>query len=168
MAIQETIGRLTLAGLRIMYGILWIQQARWKVPPDFGRSSNGGLWYWVHEAIKYPTLGAHQAFLQQVVVPNFILFGWLTLFTELFIGTTHLLGGLTRLGALVGLAMSINVTLSVFRVPNEWPWTYAMLIGYSILFLTQRAGHTLGIDGLLIHWLQRWPQGWARAIGRWL
>ena len=72
--------------LRIMYGILWLQQAMWKVPPDFGMKAGDGLWYWLNQAIQHPTWGVHHAFLTKVVLPNFILFGYLTLLTEAFIG----------------------------------------------------------------------------------
>jgi hypothetical protein len=48
-----------LALARILYGYLWWQQSGWKVPSDdFGRKSGGGLWYWVHQEIQYPTVTA--------------------------------------------------------------------------------------------------------------
>ncbi len=150
---EARIFRLTVGLLRIVYGLLWIQQAAWKVPPDFGRTAGDGLWYWLNQAVQHPTWSLHHAFLTSVVLPNFILFGYLTLFTELFIGLTLLLGLFSRLGALVGLAMSINITLSVLKVPHEWPWSYLMLIGYSLLFLSFRSGRSLGLDGFLSRWL---------------
>jgi thiosulfate dehydrogenase [quinone] large subunit len=95
--------------------------------------------------------------LTKVVLPNFILFGYLTLLTEAFIGLSLTLGLFARLGALIGFFMSINVTLSVLSVPNEWHWTYLMLIGYSLLFLSLRSGRSLGIDTLIHRWLARRP-----------
>lgn len=141
-----------LACLRIIYGILWLQQATWKVPPDFGRQAGDGLWFWLQQAVQHPILGLHHAFLTKLVLPNFIFFGYLTLATELFIGMTLTLGVLSRLGAFVGLAMSINVTLSVLRVPGEWAWAYYMLIGYSLLFCATHPGRVLGLDAL---WARR-------------
>lgn len=155
----------SLAFLRIMYGLLWLQQAAWKTPPDFGRGAGDGLWYWLNQAVQHPTWSLHHAFLAHVVLPNFVLFGWLTLATELFIGFTMTFGFLSRLGALVGLLQSINVALSVLRIPNEWPWSYYMLMGYGLLFLTSRAGHTLGLDGLLTRRLATVsPSGWIRRL----
>ena len=52
---------------RIVYGLLWWQQSKWKVPSDdFGRKSGGGLWYWVQQEIQYPTIAAYKAFLVNV------------------------------------------------------------------------------------------------------
>lgn len=141
-----------LASLRIIYGILWLQQATWKVPPDFGRQAGDGLWFWLQQALQHPTLGLHHAFLVKIVLPYFRLFGYLTLATELFVGVTLTLGVLSRFGAFVGLAMSINVTLSVLRVPGEWAWAYYMLIGYSLLFCATHPGRVLGLDAL---WARR-------------
>ena len=56
---------------RIVYGALWWQQSKWKVPSDdFGRRSGGGLWYWVHQEIQYPTVTAYKDFLESVVIPH--------------------------------------------------------------------------------------------------
>lgn len=154
--IQESpLFRFTLGALRIMYGILWLQQAKWKVPPDFGMKAGDGLWYWLNQAIQHPTWSVHHEFLTNIVLPNFILFGYLTLLTEAFIGLSLTLGLFARLGGLVGLLMAINVTLSVLRAPHEWHWTYFMLIGYSVLFLSFPSGRILGLDSLLSRWLEK-------------
>ena len=74
---------------RILYGILWWQQSKWKVPSDdFGRKSGGGLWYWVQQEIQHPTVNAYRDFLVNVLIPNWTFFGWMTLITETFIGVT--------------------------------------------------------------------------------
>jgi thiosulfate dehydrogenase [quinone] large subunit len=151
-----------LALARIVYGLLWWQQSKWKVPSDdFGRISGGGLWYWVHEEIRYPTLTAYKQFLETVVIPNWTLFGWMTLVTETFIGATLILGLFSRLGALVGLGMAINVTLGILSVPHEWGWTYTMLIMFPAVFLLTGAGRSLGLDAFLVAPLER-----AAASGR--
>ena len=114
---------------RIVYGLLWWQQSKWKVPSDdFGRKSGGGLWYWVHQEIQFPTVGAYKDFLVNVMIPNWTFFGWMTLITETFIGVTLILGLFTRLGALVALGMAANITVGILSVPHEWGWTYTMLI----------------------------------------
>jgi thiosulfate dehydrogenase [quinone] large subunit len=76
--------------LRIAYGVLWLQQAMWKVPPDFGLARGDGLYYWTQEMVKYSFLAPHKFFVASVVLPNFLLFAWITLLTELFIGASHL------------------------------------------------------------------------------
>lgn len=132
---------------RILYGILWWQQSRWKVPSDdFGRNSGGGLWYWVQQEIQHPTVPAYQAFLTTVVIPQWTLFGYLTLITETFIGVTLILGLFTRLGALVALGMAANITIGILSVPHEWGWTYIMLMMLAGLFMLTGSGRSVGVD----------------------
>jgi len=157
-----------LGALRIAYGILWLQQTTWKVPPDFGLARKDGLYYWTGEMVKYSFLSPHKFFVESVVLPHFLLFAWLTLLTELFIGFSHLVGVVSRLGAFLALAMSANLLVGLARHPGEWPWSYLMLLGYALLFLSGHPGRTLGLDG----WLSRRLNSpalagrvWARVLG---
>ncbi len=156
-----------LGFLRIAYGILWLQQVSWKVPPDFGLIRKDGLYFWTSEMAKYSFLPPHRFFVESVVLPNFLLFAWLTLLTELFIGVSHLVGVVSRLGALLALAMSANLLVGLARHPAEWPWSYLMLLGYALLFLSGHPGRVMGLDG----WLSRRlsspvlaDKAWARAL----
>jgi uncharacterized membrane protein YphA (DoxX/SURF4 family) len=157
-----------LAVLRIGYGILWLQQTLWKVPPDFGMASGGGLFYWTKEMVKYSFLPPHRFFVEQIVLPHFILFAWLTLLTELFIGVSHVLGIFGRLGALAALGMSSNLLIGLARHPGEWPWSYIMLVGFALLFLSVHPGRVLGLDGWLSRRLGKPAlagRSWARYLG---
>ena len=159
-----------LALARILYGYLWWQQSGWKVPSDdFGRKSGGGLWYWVHQEIQYPTVVAYKNFLVNVLIPHWTFFGWMTLITETFIASTLILGLGTRLGSLVAIGMAANITIGILNVPHEWGWTYTMLIMFPVLFLLMDAGRSFGVDSFLaprldraaaegnrLAWLVRW------------
>jgi thiosulfate dehydrogenase [quinone] large subunit len=135
---------------RILYGVLWWQQSKWKVPADdFGRKSGGGLWYWVQQEIQYPTVTAYKDFLVNVMIPHWTFFGYMTLCTETFIAVTLILGLFTRLGAVVALGMATNITIGILNVPHEWGWTYTMLIMLAALFLLTGAGRSLGVDAFL-------------------
>jgi thiosulfate dehydrogenase [quinone] large subunit len=138
-----------LAVLRVAYGILWLQQAMWKVPPDFGLARGDGLYYWTQQMAQYSFLAPHKVFVTSIVLPHFLLFAWLTLLTELFIGVSHLLGLVSRLGALAALGMSANLFIGLARHPAEWPWSYGMLMGFALLFLSTHPGRVLGLDMLL-------------------
>ena len=151
---EQRVAGLTLALLRMGYGLLWLKEASWKKLPDFGMRAGDGLWYWTNEMVKYSAAAPHKYFVQHVVIPNFLFFGYMTLATELFIGVSMLLGVFTRLGAFAALFMALNITTGLIRHPGEWPSAYFMLIGYSLLFLSFRAGRRLGIDALLAHRLE--------------
>jgi len=148
--------------VRILYGVLWWQQSKWKVPSDdFGRNSGGGLWYWVQQEIQYPTVLAFKNFLVNVVIPNWTFFGWMTLITETFIGVSLILGLFTRLGSLVAIGMALNITIGMLSVPHEWVWTFVMLIMLPVIFLLTDAGRSFGLDSFLAPRLDR-----AAAHGR--
>src|SRR6266536_2692104 len=137
---------------RVLYGLLWWQQSKWKVPSDdFGRKSGGGLWYWVHQEIQFPTITAYKDFLVNVMIPHWTFFGYMTLAMETFIGTTLILGVFTRLGALAALGMATNITLGILSVPHEWGWTYAMLIAFAAVFLLTGVGLTNACDLACAH-----------------
>jgi thiosulfate dehydrogenase [quinone] large subunit len=156
---------------RILYGLLWWQQSKWKVPSDdFGRISGGGLWYWTQQEIQHPTVQAYKSFLVDVVVPNWTFFGWLTLVTETFIGATLLLGLFTRLGSVVAIGMAANVTIGILSVPHEWVWTYTMLIMWPAVFLLTDAGRSFGVDAFLAPRLDRAAARGSRLawLVRWL
>ena len=156
---------------RVIYGYLWWQQSKWKVPSDdFGRKSGGGLWYWAQQEIQYPTLTAYRDFLVNVLVPHWTFFGWMTLLTETFIAVTLILGLGTRLGSFVAIGMAANITVGILNVPHEWGWTYVMLIMLPALFLLTGAGRSFGIDAFLAPRLDRAAEqgsGVARLV-RWL
>lgn len=156
---------------RIVYGLLWWQQSKWKVPSDdFGRTSGGGLWYWVHQEIEHPTVNLYKDFLVNVMIPNWTFFGWMTLITETFIGVSLILGLGTRLGSLVAIGMAINITIGILSVPHEWVWTYTMLIMLPVLFLLTDAGRSFGLDAFLVPPLERARARGGRLAGlvRWL
>jgi uncharacterized membrane protein YphA (DoxX/SURF4 family) len=158
-----------LGVLRICYGILWLQQTLWKVPPDFGMVHGDGLFYWTKQMAQYSFLPPHKFFVESVVLPHFLLFAWLTLLTELFIGFSHLFGIASRLGALAALAMSTNLLIGLARNPSEWPWSYLMMVGYALLFLSTHPGRVLGLDGRLCEYLgtpRLADRAWASALRR--
>jgi hypothetical protein len=66
------------------------------------------------------------------------------------IAVTLILGFFSRLGALIGTLMAINLWLGLYRSPAEWPWTYFFLIVVQIMLLVQRPGRSLGLDAILL------------------
>jgi thiosulfate dehydrogenase [quinone] large subunit len=156
---------------RLFYGVLWWQQSGWKVPSDdFGRKSGGGLWYWVHQEIQYPTVLAYRDFLVNVMIPHWTFFGWMTLITETFIAVTLILGLCTRAGSIVAIGMAANITVGILNVPHEWGWTYVMLIMLPAVFLFTDAGRSFGLDAFLVPRLDRAAAGGNRMawLVRWL
>ena len=95
---------------------------------------------------------AYGAFLRGFVIPNFSWMAWIIFATELFITVTILFGILARLGALVGTAQALNLTIGLLAVPAEWEWTYIMLTTLNFVLLMTAAGRHVGIDARLHPW----------------
>jgi hypothetical protein len=63
-----------IAVLRIGVALMWIQNASWKTPPDFGETDKSGLYVFTRYAVEHPVLPPFAALIDQVVLPNFVFF----------------------------------------------------------------------------------------------
>jgi hypothetical protein len=64
--------------------------------------------------------------------------------------------------------MSANLLIGLARHPSEWPWSYLMLMGFALLFLSTHPGRVLGVDGWLARYLRPADgaeRPWVRAVG---
>jgi thiosulfate dehydrogenase (quinone) large subunit len=159
---DEQLGQFGLVFARLMIGVLWITQLAWKIPPSFGCPANfavsasytsrtTGLCDWTGLMGVYSILPLHKAFVNNFVIPNLAWMGWFIFLMELFIAATLILGALSRLSALVAILQAANLLIGLSAVPNEWYWTYGMLIVLHVLFFCIPPGRTFGIDA----WLRR-------------
>ena len=148
---QRNLEDLSTYVLRFFIGCMWWQQTLWKLPPTYTDlpDGSGGLRYWVSKMLTGAALSWHNDLVQNVVLPHFLLFAPLVYAAEVFIGISLMLGLATRLGALLGALMAINLWLGLYRTPNEWPWTYFFLIVIQLLFVIYHAGRSLGADALI-------------------
>jgi len=148
---SQSANRLVIAGVRITVGLMWLANLHWKVPPDFGEKNGGGLYKYSAAVSRHSPLGLFTWVTEQIILPNFRLFGWITLLTELALALLLLVGYRTRWVALAGAAMSVPILLSTvyYDRADEWSWAYFMMIAlHAILFATD-AGKAHGLDGVL-------------------
>ncbi len=139
---------IALAGLRILAGLIWLYNVVWKIPPDFGQNSRSGLFQFTNYAVDYPVLPPFSWLIEHAVLPNFTAFGWLVLVMETVLAVLLLTGTAVRLAALIGVAQSVAIALSVAEAPNEWPWAYAMLIGIHVVLLLTPCGQYAAVDAV--------------------
>lgn len=133
---------------RIIAGMLWLSNTDWKRPPDFGRP-NRGLWVFTNHGIDNPVFGPFKWFLQEIVVPNFKLFGWITVAVEVGLAFLLLAGLWTRFAGLLGVGMSISITLSVLNTPGEYNWAYYLMIATHLAIIGLGAG-PWSVDSLIL------------------
>lgn len=152
--------RVVIAAVRIAVALLWIQNVNWKRPPNFGRDADRGLYKFTNDAVLHPVLSPFTWFVEHVVLPNFTLFGYLTLFLEFSLGAFLLAGLLTRLWAVIGIVQTSAITLSVLNAPNEWHWSYYLMFVAHFVLLATAAGRVAGLDAIL---RPRWRQSSSRV-----
>ena len=160
--------RLLAAG-RIALGAYWLWEQHWKLPPEFGLHDARGLMFSFQSSIDHPTLGLYRTFLQDIVVPNFFLFGWLVFLTETAIGISLVMGLLTRAGALMGTLQAINLLVAQ-GATEEGPWLYLGLIAANLAALLTPSSRDLSVDRRLAATLEAdgpRPNRVGRAM-RWL
>ena len=153
------LSRALVAVVRVVVAMMWIQNLNWKIPPDFGRDRKADLFAFVQDAVTHPVVPAYSWLVEHLILPNLPLFGYLTLLTEFGLGVFLLTGLLTRLWALVGVAQSVAIALSVLNTPGEWHWAYYLMIAAHLLLFATAAGRVAGLDGVL-------RPGWRRSRSR--
>ena len=160
---QRTVRDVATWLLRFIVGVMWWQQSLWKIPPNYD-----GLIYWMKQMVDHAAIPLQSELVAHIVLPNIAVFAPLVYLTEVGIGISLMLGLCSRLGALAGVGMAVNLWLGLYSAPGEWPWTYFFLVVIQLLFLLDPPGRSLGVDVLLQESvLQVSPRGAAvvRGIG---
>jgi hypothetical protein len=118
-------------------GLLWLSSVSWKVPPDFGDTAGGcsGLCGYVDAGIEHPVAPGTRWVLDTIVQPQLGLFGWLVLVVEAALAALLLSGRHLRIAAVLGFAQSLAIGLTVANAPDEWYWSYLLMLGLHLAVL---------------------------------
>ena len=146
--------------IRIVVGLLWLENASWKVPTKF----TGSFRRFTESAVDHEVFGPYAFFVKNVALKNFTAFGWLTLLTETLLGALLIFGICTRFASLLGVGASLAITMSILHVENEWPWSYYLMIVAHLALFALDAGRTGGIDAFLTDRSRSWERA-ATVIG---
>lgn len=136
------------AAVRIAVGVMWLTNAGWKTPPTFGQADGSGLFAFTSDAIAHPVFPPFSFAIEHLVLPVFPAFGWGVLLAESALAVMMLSGSWVRIAALLGIAQSLAIGMSVANTPNEWPWSYLLMIAVHAVLLVLPAGRILGVDGV--------------------
>lgn len=101
--------------------------------------------------------------LEGFVQPNIRWFGWFIWGAEAFIFLSLFLGLFSRLGGLVAVVISGQLALGLAGIsdPQEWEWSYNLMVLLSLIFFALPPGRVWGVDAWLRPRLQN-----AAAAGR--
>lgn len=140
-----------IGGVRILAGLLWLANIHWKVPTAFGEDTKGGLYKYSASVLRHSPFAPFRWMTEHIILPNFQLFGWITLLSEIAFAALLLIGYRTKLVAFGAALMTVPIMLSVLYYDNadEWSWSYLLMIGVHLLLIASDAGGHLGLDGLL-------------------
>ena len=150
---------LWLALIRVVVGVVVLRNA-W---PKFAAGWLGGVVPYLTVSAPYASdyqrrlaahvgntpFGWHRDFLQQSVLPHAGTAATVHAWAELLVGIGLVLGLLTGLAALVGLVLTLNVSLGTY-VPGAGPPAVHWLLPAGMLaFLGSRAGRVWGLDAVI-------------------
>lgn len=152
---QRSIQHIGRCLLRVIVGTMWWQQSLWKVPPHY----DWGLIHWMQEMVEHGSIQLQSDLVRDLVLPNIRIFGPLVYAIEVAIAVPLILGLATRLGALLGALMAINLWLGLYNAPGEWPWTFMFLVVIQLVYLIDPPGRSLGVDALLWRRNERFTEG---------
>ncbi len=167
-----------IAVASIGLGYLFFTQLWWKLPPDFGcraEFSKGGLCFFLDHSVEEADASdallkanilesrpgseisvpigwatqANAAFIENFVRPNIQWFGYVIWGTEAWIFLSMCLGFFSRLGALAAIGMSMQLMIGLAHTPNEWEWSYILMVLLSVAMFGIAPGRYFGLDRLL-------------------
>jgi len=155
-----------LGSARIAVGLMWLANLHWKVPPNFGEATGSGLYKYSASVSRNSTFAPFTWVTEEIVLPNFAVFGWFTVIVETVLAVLLIVGYRTKLAALAGAAMTIPIFLSVvyYDRADEWSWAYFLMFAAHLLIYASAAGEHLGLDGVLRRG-GRAPKHAIRAVG---
>ncbi len=94
--------------------------------------------------------------VENIIMPNIEIMGWLIWLAEFSIVVLVGLGLFSRLGGLIALGVSLQLTVGLAGIPRpfEWEWVYLNMVFLSIAVIAIAPGRFFGIDSFLVPRLQ--------------
>jgi uncharacterized membrane protein YphA (DoxX/SURF4 family) len=137
-----------IALLRIMLGVMFL--TTWASNLSKGYYTPDGLTNFF--TVKFPQaanpLSGYASFIENVILPARYVFAPIQLVGECLLGIFLLVGVLTRLTSIAAAFFIANTFLATLG--QDWPWSYAMILGILFVVFCTQAGRSLGVDGWLV------------------
>jgi uncharacterized membrane protein YphA (DoxX/SURF4 family) len=149
--------------LRVTLGLMWFYNVAWKRAPDFGREAGNGLYRFTSYAVEYPVVPPYAWLVENLVLPAIVPFGYVVLLAETTAAVLLLTGRWVRIGALVGLAQSVAIAMSVLYAPEEWPWSYWLMIAGHVVVLLGASARLGSLDAARAEGRRPVRQAWVWA-----
>lgn len=148
---------------RLLIGSMWWQQTLWKLPPYYTDHpedpTNTGLYYWMTQLGKSPSIPLQADFVNNIVLPHFYLFAPLVYGLEVLTAVALILGIFVRFWGVIGALQILNLWLGLYNAQGEWPWTYFFLLVLQLIFALHQYGRSLGVDAIIVERYNRARSG---------
>ncbi|MGL5863864.1 MAG: hypothetical protein ACRCY9_21700, partial [Phycicoccus sp.] len=79
---------------------------------------------------------------------NIAVFGWVVILTETALAVLLLSGAWVRAAAAIGAVQSLVIGLTVAAAPEEWPWSYLLMVAAHVVLLASSAGRHRAVDAV--------------------
>ncbi len=129
--------------VRLLLGVMWAYNVAWKVPPEFGALAS-----FTSDAVSHPVFPPYSYVVEHLVLPHIVVFGFFVVVAEVALAVTLLTGAYVRVAALLGIAQSLAIGLSVAKAPGEWPWSYILMVAAHLMLLVSSSGRFLAVDAV--------------------
>lgn len=105
--------------------------------------------------------------VEDIIMPNIELFGWLIWLAELSIVILVGFGLFSRLGGFIALGVGLQLTVGLAGIPRpfEWEWVYLNIVFLALAVIATAPGRFFGIDAFLIPRLKKMlttAEGWRK------
>lgn len=132
--------------LVFVVGLLWLNSALHKLlDPGYVGGFAGTMSFF---ALQNPNQW-YADFLTGFVVPNAVAFAWAIVIGQLLVALSFIFGGLTRIGAIGGILLSVNFFFAAGHLsPSTWSINL-LLIALQVVFLLSREAKALSVDQLI-------------------
>ena len=126
-------------------GGMWFQGTLWKLPLPVA----DGFKYWMQQSVKFSSFQWHadamQAFLDHIAIVQSLVY-----LLEVAFTVSLMLGLFVRVSGALAVLFSLNLLLSLYNDPTEWPLTYMAIVCAESMFAACQAGRSLGLDNLIV------------------
>ncbi len=130
--------------MRLVAAGMWYLGSLWKLPLPV----SGGFQSWMEQSVKYSSFQWHSD-LMHVFLDHIGVVGPLVYLLELSFTVSLMLGFMVRISGIVAGLFTLNLLVSLYNDPAEWPWTYVGIILTHWMFAATSAGRSFGLDNLV-------------------